>query len=326
MQTRNQPVDISFIVVSWNAKEYLYKCLASIEKEAAGYRSEVIVVDNASSDGSQAMVRERFPQVKLIDSKENLGFAKANNIGIRQSRGKYLALINSDVEVLPGCIGMMTGYMEEHRKTGILGPQILDAHKNVQRSCMGFPTLWNSFCRALALDAVFPKSRFIGSFEMTYWPHDSTREVDIINGCFWLVRRTALQQVGVLDERFFIYGEDMDWCKRFWDDGWKVEYFYQAKAVHYGGASSSNAPVRFFIEMNRANLKYWRKHHSRPAQMGYLVIIMLHYLIRYLGAALQYATRPAGRADATFKIKRSVALLRWLLGFDNAKEAHYDKA
>ncbi|MDA8174672.1 MAG: glycosyltransferase family 2 protein [Nitrospiraceae bacterium] len=325
MQIDNQPVDISFIVVSWNAKEYLYKCLASIEKEAAGHRSEVIVVDNASSDGSQAMVRERFPQVKLIISRENLGFAKANNIGIRQSRGKYLALINSDVEVLPGCIGLMTGYMEEHGKTGILGPQILDTHKNVQRSCMGFPTLWNSFCRALALDTIFPKSRLFGGFELTYWPHNSTREVDIINGCFWLVRRSALQQVGVLDERFFIYGEDKDWCRRFWAQGWKIVYLHRACAIHYGGASSSNAPVKFFIEMNRANLKYWGKHHGRSAQACLIVMTVVQSVIRCLLASVQYLIWPSKRADAAFKIKRSAALLQWLLGTGIKKEWAHGK-
>ncbi len=326
MEMKSKQIEISFIVVSWNAKEYLSKSLASIEKETAGLNSEIIVVDNASSDGSAEMVRERFPQVRLIVNGENLGFAKANNIGIRQSHGRYLALVNSDVEVLPGCMGLMIGYMGKHVETGIMGPQMLDSDGKVQRSCMGFPTIWNSFCRALALDTIFPKSRIFGGFEMTYWPHDSTREVDIINGCFWLVRRSALEQVGGLDERFFIYGEDMDWCRRFWDRGWKVMYLHRARAVHYGGASSSNAPVKFFIEMNRANLKYWAKHHSRLAQTGYLAIIMLHYLIRYFGASFQYVAWPSSRPDAGFKIKRAAALLKWLLSLNIETKVHYDNA
>ncbi len=313
--------DISFIIVSWNARDYLFKCLYSIEKDAAGFNSEIIVVDNASSDGSAQMVRERFPQAKLIVNEKNLGFAWANNIGIRESRGKYLALINSDVEVLPGCVGKMVDYIEKNGETGMLGPKMVDPSGNLQLSCMGFPTLWNSLCRALALDTTFPGIKFFSGYLMTYWPHDSTREVDIINGCFWLVRRGALDKVGLLDERFFIYGEDKDWCKRFREAGWKVVYFHEARSIHYGGGSSSNAPVKFFIEMNRADIKYWNKHHGRPARTVYFMIIMLQYLIRYFGAVIQYAIRPSKRDHAGFRIKRSAALIRWLLNFDIEKDA-----
>lgn len=320
MEIENIPLDISFIVVSWNAKKYLYECLSSVVKEAANYKSEIIVVDNASSDGAPEMVCERFPRVRLIENNENLGFAKANNIGIKESRGKYLVLLNSDVEVLPGCIALMLDYMERQEKIGILGPQVLDLSGGVQRSCMGFPTLWNSFCRAFALDTIFPKSRFFGQYLMTYWPHDSTREVDIINGCFWIVRRKALELVGPLDERFFIYGEDKDWCRRFWDAGWTVVYFHNAQVVHYGGASSSSAPVKFFIEMNRANLKYWSKHRGRLGQACFFVMMLLQHLIRYSASVVQYLMLPSKRSEAGFKIERSAALIRWLLSFDMNKK------
>ena len=145
----------------------------------------------------------------------------------------------------------MLAYMNEHPEIGMLGPQILDSNGNIQRSCMGFPTLWNTSCRALALDTLFPKSKLFGGYMMTFWPHDSIRDVNVINGCFWMVKREALDEVGLLDERFFIYAEDKDWCKRFWDAGWKVVYFPEAKAIHYGGASSSNAPIKFHIEMQK---------------------------------------------------------------------------
>lgn len=207
--------------------------------------------------------------------------------------------------------------MEQHPEIGMLGPRIADSRGNLQRSCMGFPTLWNTFCRALALDTLFPKSKLIGSYLMTFWSHDSIRDVDVINGCFWMVRSEALEQIGLLDERFFIYAEDKDWCKRFWNGGWKVVYLPQAQSVHYGGASSSQAPIRFYIEMQRANLQYWKKHHSPPAQIGFLVITGLHHMLRLIGDLMVYIGKPEKRTSITFKIKRSIACIQWVAGFHN---------
>ena len=237
-------VNISIIIPSWNAKKYLQTCIESTIRETQNYKTEIIVVDNASTDGSVELVKEQFQHVKLICNDANLGFATANNIGIKNSSGKYIFLINSDVKVLNGTIGLMLAYMNEHPEIGMLGPQILDSNGNIQRSCMGFPTLWNTFCRALALDTLFPKSKLFGGYMMTFWPHDSIRDVNVINGCFWMVKREALDEVGLLDERFFIYAEDKDWCKRFWDAGWKVVYFPEAKAIHYG------APVLQMLRLN----------------------------------------------------------------------------
>lgn len=213
-------MDLSFIVVSWNAKEILSKCLQSLTRETSHLYSEIIVVDNASTDGSPELVREQFPHVKLICNDANLGFAKANNIGIKQSTGRYLFLVNSDVIILEGCIDSMCTYMDQHLGIGVLGPKILSPDGMVQRSTMEFPTLWNCFCRALALDSIFRSSKLFGGQLMTYWSHDTIRNVEVINGCLWMVRREALRKVGLLDEDFFFCGEDIDWCKRFVDAGW----------------------------------------------------------------------------------------------------------
>jgi GT2 family glycosyltransferase len=306
---------LSIIIVSWNAKDYLRKCVESVIKESSKYKSEIIVVDNASTDGSAGLIKDTFKQVKVITNDANYGFAKANNIGIRHSVGKYVLFINSDVEVVKGCIDRMVPFMEQHPEIGMLGPQIIDSRGNMQRPCMGFPTLWNTLCRASSLDTLFPKSKLFGGYLMTYWSHDTIREVDVINGCFWMVRREALDQVGLLDERFFIYAEDKDWCRRFWDSGWKVTYFPQAQSIHYGGASSSKAPIKFYIEMHRANLQYWRKHHGRTAQIGFLIITGFHHMIRLLGDAMIYIIKPEKRISTTFKIKRNIALIQWLAGF-----------
>jgi len=310
-------MDLSIIIVSWNAREYLLKCLESVILETANHLTEIVVVDNASTDGSTEMVKECFPDVKLICNDANYGFAKANNIGIKQSNGRYLCLINSDVIVHRGCIDLMIAYMDQHSEIGMLGPKILTPGGSIQRSCMGFPSFWNSFCRALALDAIFPSSRIFGGQLMTFWSHDTIRSVDVINGCFWMIRRKALERIGLLDEIFFIYGEDIDWCKRFWNMNWNIVFFPEAEAVHYGGASSANAPIRFYIEMHRANLQFWEKHHSRLAKLSYLLTVWIHHIVRITGQIVLYITKPSKRSEANFKIKRSMACIRWLLHIYN---------
>jgi len=312
-------IDISIVIVSWNGKEYLRQCLESIPSKASRYTIETIVVDNASTDGAPELVETMFPQVKLIRNADNYGFAKANNIGIRESKGRYICLVNSDVVILDDCIDRLLEYMESHPKIGILGPQILDKNKNIQRSCMGFPTIWNTFCRALALDTIMPRTRLFGGYLMTYWSHNTIQEVDVINGCFWMMQRESINRVGLLDERFFIYSEDKDWCKRFWEAGWKVVYYPEAKALHFGGASSSNQPIRFYLEMQHANLQYWKKHRSQIAQVVYLILTGLNQMMRLSGEIILYIIKPSRRSLISFKIKRSLASIRWLLSLREDK-------
>jgi GT2 family glycosyltransferase len=305
--------ELSFVIPSWNAKKYLKRCIESIIINSGTYDREIIVVDNASTDGSVELIEKQFNNVKLISNDVNLGFARACNIGLTKSRGRYIILMNSDVEITKDSIERMVSFIDRHSDIGMLGPKIIGPNGNLQRSCMGFPTVWNTFCRALALDSLFPGSKLFGRYLMTFWPHDSICDVDVINGCFWMVRREALTQVGLLDERYFIYAEDTDWCRRFWDAGWKVVYYPEAQAIHYGGASSSNAPVRFYIEMLKANLQYWQKYHNRPGRMSFLVIMGLHHVIRLIGESLRFIIKPEKRLTAKFKIRRSISSLKWIV-------------
>lgn len=313
---------VSVIIVSWNAREYLMQCLASLTPAVCRYPMEIIVVDNASSDGSAEAVASAFPQVHLLRNPANLGFARANNLGIAASTGRYACLVNSDVKVLPDCISRLVDFCEEHPTVGMVGPRIIGRDGNLQRSCRGFPGVWNMFCRALALDAFFPGSRWLSGFLLSHWPQDSLRQVDMLTGCFWLVRRQALAQVGPLDERFFMYGEDMDWCKRFWLKGWQLIFVPSAEAIHYGGASSSNAPVRFYIERHRADLQYWDKHHSRPAVFCFFLICCLHLVLRALGYSLAFVIKSRARATCGSKVKRSVACLKWMLS-DGIRQSNW---
>jgi len=303
---------VSVIIVSWNAKAYLLECIESIYKQDLKDSPEIIVVDNASSDGSPEAVRANYPAVTLIENVGNYGFAKANNVGIKASRGEYLFLINSDIVVREGCFQKIVQHMSNHPSVGMLGPKIFSVDGSVQRTCMGLPSLWNLFCRAVALDALFPHSRIFGSHFLTYWNFDDTRPVDVINGCFWAIRRSAIDDVGFLDERFFIYGEDVDWCRRFTEKGWQVVFFAGAEALHYGGASSANAPIKFDIEMQRANYQYWTKHHSRFEAYAFLLISFIQHAVRVIAEVVAYPLRRS-RAASKYKIKRGLASIRWIV-------------
>jgi len=304
---------LSIIIVSWNAQDYLMQCLESLFTVECRHLLEVIVVDNASTDGSPEAVAKRYPQVKLIRNAANLGFARANNIGVSAANGNYICLVNSDVKVLPDCLNRLVRYAEKHPETGMIGPRIIGGDGKLQRSCRGFPTVWNMFCRALALDSIFPRVPIFTGYSLRHWPQETCREVDILSGCFWVVRRRALDEVGGLDESFFMYGEDMDWCKRFWKGGWKLAFVPSAEAIHYGGASSSIAPVRFYVERHRADLQYWQKHHSRPAVFCYFLFTCLHLLLRLAGYAVASLFRRSAREAYQYKMKRSLAALKWML-------------
>jgi GT2 family glycosyltransferase len=307
-----QPM-VSVVVVSWNARKYLKQCLESLREGVCRLPMEVLVVDNASTDGSSEMVEQHFPNCRLIRNETNLGFAKANNIGIKASAGRYVCMVNSDVRVLPDCIRRLVDYCEAHAEVGMAGPRILGGDGRLQRSCRGFPTLWNMFCRSLALDSLFPRCRLFGGYLLPYWEHDSLQAVDILSGCFWMVRREALPKVGLLDEKFFMYGEDMDWCKRFWLNRWRVIFVPAAEAIHYGGASSANAPVRFFIEKQRANLQYWKKHHHWLAQQCYFLLVCVEQAVRTVGYASALCWRSPAAGERRSKLIRGFRCLQWLL-------------
>jgi GT2 family glycosyltransferase len=309
----NTVVDVSLIIVNWNTRDLLRKCLRSVSGAAKLVRSEVLVVDNGSSDGSAGMVRHEFPWVRLIEAGSNLGFARANNIAIRESRGCYVCLVNSDVVLLDGCIDRMVFYMDGEPAIGILGPRVLNADGTLQTSCRGTPTLWNTTCRALGLDRCLPRWPLFSGLQMTYWNHDGIRSVDGILGCVWTVRRTAIDRVGLLDERFFMYAEDMDYCYRCRMAGWDVVYYPKAEVIHYGGASSRDAPTRSYVEANRSSFLYWAKYYGIAQRAGFYGVILVGELMRIARGGALYL-RVSRRREARHKIGRSVSCVLWLLG------------
>jgi hypothetical protein len=304
---------ISVIIVSWNARELLQKCLESIQETGKLLVREIIVVDNGSRDGSPEMVAQQFPEVALVRAEKNLGFSRANNLGIKRASGTYLALLNSDVIVHPGCFDILARFLESHDDVGLVGPKVLGADGRLQRTCRRLPTIWNTLCRSLALDKALSRWPVFSGREMRHWNHNSEAEVEVLNGCFWMARREAVEKVGGLDERFFFYAEDVDWCKRFRDSGWKVVFVPEATATHLGGGSSNNAPLRYSIEMLRANLAYWEKYRGIPGLVAFYLLSILHHAIRLILRGLKTIASSDSGSETAYKCKRSLVCLRWLL-------------
>jgi GT2 family glycosyltransferase len=286
MSPSTTSVDISVVIVAWNAKHYLELCLESLAKNPPVRSMEVLVVDNASSDNSIEMVEAEFPWVTLIKSKENLGFSKGNNLAIRQCQGRYIALVNPDVIVFPGCLDMLADFLDRNQKVGNVGPRVFNPDMTQQSTCRRFPTLWNNFCSATRLESIFKGSSFFAGEHMFYFPHDRTRTVDVIVGCFSMIRREAFDEVGLLDEDLFMYGDDVDWCRRAWNAGWQVVFYPDAHAIHDRGKTTAPFPVRFAVAQQRSVLHYWTKHHTFLGVLGIRSIMLFRHLPRYLVAAL----------------------------------------
>jgi GT2 family glycosyltransferase len=305
--------NVSVIIVSWNARGYLRECLASIRRTGGNVVKEVIVVDNASTDGSPEMVAAEFPEVNLIRAGQNLGFARANNLGLQAARGDYLALVNSDVVVHPGCFQTLTGFLEAHPRAGLAGPRVIGRDGQPQRTCRRLPGVWNTVCETFGLDTALARCPWFSGREMRHWKQDRTAQVPVLSGCFWLARRAAVEQVGGLDERFFFYAEDVDWCRRFRQAGWQTWYVFEAGATHFGGGSSANAPARYCVEMLRANLTYWEKYHGAPGRRLYYLLLVVYHGWRFALRALLNGIGAGESGDFQSRYRENRVCLKWLL-------------
>ncbi len=306
-------IQVSFVTVNWNGKDYLLKCLESIDSLVTLKDYEVIVIDNASTDGSVEAVRMAYPQVKVIANDTNRGFSAANNQGMEISRGRYLCFLNSDIELLEGCVEELYQFMETHPDAGIAGPYVTSPRWKIHRTCKRFPRLWIFLLQALAVDKLFPGKQFCTEEDLAKDPDKVTRTVECLIGCFWFVRRAALDQVGLLDERFFIYSEDMDWCRRFWKANWKIYHHSKAHAIHIGSASSENDPVRFSVERIRSDLKYWEKYGGSRKRVLRGLIALLFYCIRLPFLCFAQLIRPQQRDQYKTKINCSLQSGKWIL-------------
>ncbi|MBI3578172.1 MAG: glycosyltransferase family 2 protein, partial [Ignavibacteriales bacterium] len=238
----SSPLLISVIIVNFNVREFLHHALVSLQKAMKGIKGEIIIVDNASDDGSVEMVRRRFPTVALIANKTNLGFAKANNLGLKKAKGKHFLLINPDTLVQEDTLRVMLKFFENNPDVGLAGCKILNPDGSFQLPCRrSFPTPWVALTKMSGLSALFPRTRLFGRYNLTYLSPDETYEIDAVSGSFMMLRREAYEQVGGLDEDFFMYGEDLDWCYRIQKAGWKNYYVHSTKIIHYKGESTKRS-------------------------------------------------------------------------------------
>ncbi len=306
-------MNVSIIIVNWNTKALLLQCLESLSTRSGQYTIEIIVVDNASSDGSVEAVKNSFPQVTVIRNEANFGFAKATNIGLQSSSGRYACLVNSDVVIRDDCIDRLCEYMDQHPSIGISGPRLLNSDLSMQPSCKYFPSLWNNLCVTLGLYKLFPQSAFFSSEHMWFFAHNEIKYVDVLVGAFLMVRRKAIDQVGLLDERFFIYGEETDWCRRFWNAGWKIVFNPQGEAIHFGAGSSSADPGRFSRELYRSKRIYWKKNHSFLTQTVFMLISLLNQGMRLLRGILIYTGTGFKNKELLQQIKTNASVLKLIL-------------
>ncbi len=234
-------MDVSIIIVNYRTRGLVKQCLKSIRLAAPRLDYEVFVVDNASGDGSAEMIREYFPEVKLFALPENIGFARGNNLAMKQAKGRYVFIHNPDAMLTPGALETMVGYMDRNPVVGMLAPKLMHPDRTRQDSAHRFPTPWIPVYRRTVLGSLPRAKRALDNYLMRGELGEEIREVDWIEGAAMFVRRAAIDKVGMFDERFFIYFEDADWARRFWLAGWKVVYFPKATVIHYHRRESADA-------------------------------------------------------------------------------------
>ena len=276
-------MDISVCIVSWNTRELLYNCIDSILKMTSGVSYEVIVVDNNSSDGSAEMVKQQFPQCKLIESKNNNGFAKGNNLGLRVATGKYILYLNPDTVLITNALYGMFHFMEANTNIGAVGCKLLNQDGSIQFTCARtFPTLFNQFCYFMMLNRLFPKS--CSTTEMSYWDHRDSREIDCLSGACIFARKDIINKLQGFDEKFFMYAEDVDLCYRIKLEGWKLYYLASEEIYHLEGASSKKQSQKYFsaIAMRESNFQFFVNHYGKVNAQVYKLIIFIGSVFRLL--------------------------------------------
>lgn len=271
---------LSIIIVNYNVKFFLEQCLLSVEKAAQGQQVEIVVVDNNSVDGSVEMVKERFPGIILIENKNNTGFAFANNQGIRESEGEYVLLLNPDTVVEEDTFGKIIRFMDAHPDAGGLGVHMIDGKGNfLPESKRGLPSPDVAFYKIFGLSALFPKSKTFGRYHLGYLDKNKTHEVDVLSGAFMLIRKSVLDKVGLLDESFFMYGEDIDLSYRITKGGYKNYYFPETRIIHYKGESTKKSSINYVIVFYKAMKIFAEKHFSlKNARLFSLLINIAIYL------------------------------------------------
>jgi O-antigen biosynthesis protein len=280
---------LSIVIVNYNVEHFLEYCLYSVRKALKGIEAEVFVVDNNSVDGSIAMIKQKFPEVKLIENKENVGFAKANNQAIKISSGEYVLLLNPDTVVDEDTFTKCLCFMDSHQDAGGLGIKMINGQgKILKESKRGFPTPWVCFCKMSGLAKIFPHSKRYCGYYMGNLPYNETNEVDILAGAFMMMRRKCLDKIGLLDETFFMYGEDIDLSYRVTLSGYKNYYFADTSIIHYKGESTKKGSLNYVYTFYNAMDIFAKKHLSKRQTFFFSFIIKMAIWLR---ASLSFLSR-----------------------------------
>jgi GT2 family glycosyltransferase len=287
-----EPV-LSVCIVTFQTRELLRDCLRSLYENTLQLEFEVIVVDNGSKDGLAGMLRQEFPQVQLIENTTNAGYTAPMNQALRRARGQYLVQLNPDTLVLPEAFQRLVGFLEAHPKVGICGPKVLNRDGTLQKPCRrGESRPWAVISYFTGLAGLFPNSPLFGEYLMSYMPEDRAHSVAGVSGSCMLIRREVVDQIGYLDERFFAYQEDADYCFRARQAGWEIYYFPEAQIVHYGGMGGSRVqPYRSIFEWHRSYFRFYRKNLARDYFFLFNWVYYLAMLVKLaLALAANFAT------------------------------------
>lgn len=252
---------VSIVIVNWKTPKLLAACLDSLIKDPAHSQFELWVVDNASGDGSVEMLASDYPSVNIIANTENLGFSKACNQAIPQAEGEYVLLLNPDTIIYDNAVSKLANFMDAHPKCGAAGPRVLNPDGTLQLACRrSFPNPAAAFFRLTYLSKLFPNNPQFAKYNLTYTDPNAVTEVDALSGSCMMVRNSVIKKIGLLDEDIFMFGEDIDWCWRVKQDGWKVFYIPDAIVYHYHGASSRLRPVGATVNLHRGMHVFYQKH------------------------------------------------------------------
>lgn len=305
---------LSIIIVSYNTCDVLRECLQFVQSYTADIDCETFVVDNASHDGSPAMVREEFPWVRLIASSDNNGFAKGNNLAFEHASGEYVLLLNSDAYLKEGVLQSTLEFMEANRECGVLGIKMVGTDGILQPSARMLPGAWKKFLVMSGIAARFPKSKLLGGPDYTWWDHSSVKEVGWVVGAYFLIRREVIEEIGYLDDRYFMYFEEIDFCLQTKRAGWKVLFFPEAEVIHLGGQSSKATKKRisstgkqllnFRIE---SEFRYYRKNYGIAA-------VLASAGVEILWRSLVYLKNMAGKGDSkSIRREEAAVIMRLIL-------------
>jgi GT2 family glycosyltransferase len=314
-------VDLSVIILSWNTRTLLEKCLRSLVCASPEDSIEIIVVDNASEDGSRQMVQEQFPQVRLVVNSHNIGFGAGNNTALPYVTGRYVLFLNSDTVVMDGALSAMIRYADSQPDVGILGPKLLNEDGSLQYSCRQYPNLGTGFFRNTPLGRLFPKNRYTTDYLLKDWDHSSPRDVDWVSGAALMIRKTVLDKIGGFDEDYYMYCEDVDLCWRAnhapfpaeTDDdkgnliesalsdtrhptsgtgkSWRVSYYPDAVIYHLIGKSTDQAPTRMTYEFHRSQYLFYKKHYAATTSPLLRPLIPVGIALRAVGQMARFRFR-----------------------------------